>query len=118
MQTNATAARGIDITLLNVEAPSFRPPPVGQVEQLLREERTVARQVGSGGDVAQEVSTVAPVQPLQREGDNVIVVVTYCCVSPKVVEVVVAEPAVESGDTSLVVQSSVDDACEEPLCAR
>ena len=27
-------------------------------------------------------------------------------------------PAVESGDMSPVVQSSVDDACEEPLCPR
>ena len=36
----------------------------------------------------------------------------------KVVEVVVARPSVKSGDMSPVVQSSVDDACEEPLCPR
>ena len=36
----------------------------------------------------------------------------------KVVDVVVTGPAVESGDVSPVAQSSLDDACEEPLCPR
>ena len=40
---------------------------------------------------------------------------TETCVSLKVVEVVVAGPAVESGDTSPAVQGSVIGACEEPL---
>ena len=35
-----------------------------------------------------------------------------------VVEVVVARPTVKGGDMSPVVQGSVDDACEEPLCPR
>ena len=39
--------KGVDITHLNVGALSFRPPPVGQVQQLLREERAVERQVCS-----------------------------------------------------------------------
>ena len=60
----------VDITLLNVGALSFRPPPVGQVQHLLREARTVGRQVGSSGEVAQEVSTLAPVGPLQRCWDR------------------------------------------------
>ena len=43
---------------------------------------------------------------------------TAVSVSLKVVGVVVTEPAVESGDMSPVVQSSVNNACEEPLCPR
>ena len=67
VQFNANTSRcrqGIDITLINVGALSFRPPPVGQVQQLLREERTVVRQISSSGEVAQEVSALAPVEPL------------------------------------------------------
>ena len=41
-----------------------------------------------------------------------------CCVSLEVIEVVVARPTIKSGDVSLVVQSSVDDTCEEPLHPR
>ena len=48
----------VDITVINVRVFSFRPPPVGQVKQLMREERTVERQVSSSGEVAQEVSTL------------------------------------------------------------
>ena len=55
-------------------------------------------------------------KPSTRQGDHVIVIVRNCCVSLQVVEVVVARPSVKSGDMSSVVQGSVDDACEEPLC--
>ena len=67
VQFNADFSRcrqGIDITLIDVGTLSFTPPPVGQVQQLLREERTAGRQIGSGGEVAQEVSTPAAVEPL------------------------------------------------------
>ena len=49
---------------------------------------------------------------------SVIVIVRYCCVSLKVVEVAVAKPTVKSGDVSPVEQGSVDDASEEPLHPR
>ena len=170
MQFYANTSRwrkGIDISLHNVGALGFRPPPpVGQVQQLESEKLAVERQVGSSVEVTQEVSAFASVGPLKRcgvtplkdvvlqrqnvkhllpsnpvvlekgstrqletrrlhrptraarQGDNVIIVVRYGCVSLKVVEVVVAGPTVQSGDTSPVVESTVEDACEEPLCPR
>ena len=71
VQFNAEKSRcrqGIDITLIDVGALSFRPPPAGQVQQLLREERAVGRQMGSGREVTQEVSALASVGPLKRCG--------------------------------------------------
>ena len=41
----------------------------------------------------------------------VIVIVRNCCISLKVVEVVVAKPSVKRGDMSPLAQSSVDGAC-------
>ena len=67
VQFDANVSRccqGVYITIHNVGALSSRPPPVGQVQQLPREERTVGRQVGSGGEVAQEVATLAATEPL------------------------------------------------------
>ena len=43
------------------------------------------------------------------------IIVRYCCVSLEVVEVVVVRPTVKGGDMSPVVQSSINDAGEEPL---
>ena len=78
VQFNANVSRcskEVDIALLNVGTTSFRPPPVGQVQQLLRAEGAVERQVGRSGEVAQEVSALAPVGPsfeLRSHFDSVI----------------------------------------------
>ena len=102
---------GKRIPHLNVGTLGLRPPPVGQVQQLQCEKRAVGRQVSHSVEITNSDSDSAA-----RSGDSVIVIVRKCCVSLKVVEVVVARPSVKRGDMSPVVQGSVDDACEEPLC--
>ena len=52
--------KGVDIPLLNVRA-----TPVGEFQQLQCEKRTVGGQVKSGVEIAQKVSVLAPVGPLQ-----------------------------------------------------
>ena len=61
VQFNADVSRcrqGINVTLIDVGALSFRPPS----------ERTARRQIGSSSEVAQEVSALAPAGPLQQCG--------------------------------------------------
>ena len=71
------------------------------------------RSCSQGGDAAGPAHCVGEPPPTNNTSAR-----AGACVSLKVVEVVVAGPAVESEDTSPVVQTSVDDACEEPLCPR
>ena len=44
---------------------SFGPPPVSQIQQLLRKECTVRRQLNCGGKVSQEVSAPTSGEQLQ-----------------------------------------------------
>ena len=53
--------KGVDITLLNVGALGLRPTPVGEVQRLQCEKRTVGRQVNRGVEITQKESALAPV---------------------------------------------------------
>ena len=82
MEFNATKSRcrkGVDIPLLNVGAFGFRPPPVGQVQQLQSEKRSMARHVGGSVEITQEVSALASVGPLKRCGVRLRPLMCVCC---------------------------------------
>ena len=49
---------GVDTLLLNVGALEFRPPPVGQAQQLQSEKRAAGRQIGSDVEITHEVSAL------------------------------------------------------------
>ena len=73
VQFNANVSRcrkGEDISLLNVGALGLRPTPVGEVQQLQCEKRVVGPQINRGVEIAQEVSALAPVGPLNRCGGS------------------------------------------------
>ena len=60
----------LQCSLMQISAAAVRPPPVSQVQQLLREERTVRRPVSCGGKSPKEKSALAPVKPLLRCGSR------------------------------------------------
>ena len=43
----------------------FCPPPVSQIQKLLRKERTVGRQVSCSGKITHKESALASIEPLQ-----------------------------------------------------
>ena len=108
--------------------PEGRPPTPLSSEQFSRWRlQKRGADVNRGGRIARESQRHPPPAEANRAprdsmasqiqtcswGVNVIVIVRNYCVSLGVVEVVVAGPAVESADMSPLVQSSVDDACED-----
>ena len=55
----------VDTVDVDVGVFSFCPPPVSQVQKLLREERTVRWQASCGSKMTQEESALASIEPLQ-----------------------------------------------------
>ena len=53
----------VDIVGVDVSIFSFCPPPVSQMQMLLRKERTVGRQVSCSDKITQEESTLASISP-------------------------------------------------------
>ena len=57
-----------DINDVDASVFPFCPPPVSQIQKLLRKERTVERQVSCSAKITQKESALASVEPLQAEG--------------------------------------------------
>ena len=62
--------KGVYIVDVVVRVFSFCPPPVSQVQQLLRKDRNVGRQVSCSGKITQKESALASVEPLQCWGSR------------------------------------------------